>query len=81
MDETDYEVFVDGESIGIMNTGLGGKLSLSVTLAAADHVDVKIVKQEGETGTDNGKGEDDNGFFLPELRLRIRKVDGTVPGL
>ena len=45
MDETDYEVFVDGESIGIMNTGLGGKLSLSVTLAAADHVDVKIVKQ------------------------------------
>lgn len=44
-DETDYEVFVDGESIGIMNTGLGGKLSLSVLLAAVDHVDVKIVRQ------------------------------------
>lgn len=45
MDETDYEVFVAGESIGIMNTGLGGKLSLSVELAAADQVAVKIVKQ------------------------------------
>lgn len=45
MDETDYEVFVAGESIGIMNTGLGGKLSLSVELAAADEVPVKIVRQ------------------------------------
>ena len=45
MDDTDYEVFVDGESIGIMNTGLGGKLSLSVELAAADQVQVKVVKQ------------------------------------
>lgn len=45
MDDTDYEVFVDGESIGIMNTGLGGKVSLSVELAAADDVKVKIVKQ------------------------------------
>ncbi|MBP5280914.1 MAG: endosialidase [Lachnospiraceae bacterium] len=45
MDDTDYEVFVGGESIGIMNTGLGGKLSLSVELAAADNVDVKIVRQ------------------------------------
>ena len=45
MDDTDYEVFVDGESIGIMNTGLGGKLSLSVELAAADQIEVRIVKQ------------------------------------
>lgn len=45
MDETDYEVFVGGESIGIMNTGLGGKLSLSVELAAMDQVAVSIVKQ------------------------------------
>ncbi len=45
MDDTNYEVFVDGESIGIMNTGLGGKLSLSVELAAADQVQVKIVRQ------------------------------------
>lgn len=45
MDESDYEVFVDGESIGIMNTGLGGKVSLSVELAVADQVSVKLVKQ------------------------------------
>ena len=44
-EDADYEVFVDGESIGIMNTGLGGKLSLSVELAAADQVAVKIVRQ------------------------------------
>ena len=45
MEDTDYEVFVGGESIGIMNTGLGRKLSLSVELAAADQVEVKVVKQ------------------------------------
>ena len=44
-EDADYEVFVDGESIGIMNTGLGGKLSLSVELAAADQVSVRILKQ------------------------------------
>ena len=44
-EDADYEVFVDGESIGIMNSGLGGKLSLSVELAAADQVNVKIVRQ------------------------------------
>ncbi|MBO4290269.1 MAG: endosialidase [Lachnospiraceae bacterium] len=44
-DDTQYEVFVGGESIGIMKTGLGGKLSLSAELAAADQVTVKIVKQ------------------------------------
>lgn len=45
MDETDYEVFVDGESIGVMNTGLGGKLSVGVELAAVDQVAVKIIKK------------------------------------
>lgn len=44
MDETEYEVFVNGNSTGIMKTGLGGKLSLSVELEAAGEVDVKIVK-------------------------------------
>ena len=44
-DDTQYEVFVGGESIGIMKTGLSGKLSLSAELAAADQVTVKIVKQ------------------------------------
>lgn len=41
-DDTEYEVFVDGKSIGTMKTGLGGKLSLSVELGAAGEVPVKI---------------------------------------
>lgn len=44
MDETEYEVFVNGNSTGIMKTGLGGKLSLSVELEAAGEVEVKVVK-------------------------------------
>ena len=43
-EEKDYEVFVNGNSIGIMNTGLSGKLSLSVELEAAGEVPVKIVR-------------------------------------
>ena len=43
-DDTEYEVFVDGQSVGIMKTGLGGKLSLSVELEAAGEVAVKIVQ-------------------------------------
>ena len=41
-DDTEYEVFVDGKSIGTMKTGLGGKLSLSVELGAVGEVSVKI---------------------------------------
>ena len=41
-DDTEYEVFVGGKSIGVMKTGLGGKLSLSVELEAAGEVPVKI---------------------------------------
>ena len=41
-DDTEYEVFVDGKSVGTMTTGLGGKLSLSVELEAAGEVPVKI---------------------------------------
>ncbi len=44
MDDKVYEVFVDGSSIGAIETGLGGKLSLSVELGAADEVPVKIVQ-------------------------------------
>ena len=44
-EEKDYEVFVNGNSIGIMNTGLSGKLSLSVELEAAGEVPVKIVRE------------------------------------
>lgn len=43
-DDTEYEVFVDGQSVGIMKTGLGGKLSLSVELESAGEVTVKIVQ-------------------------------------
>lgn len=41
-DDTEYEVFVDGKSMGAMTTGLGGKLSLSVELASAGEVPVRI---------------------------------------
>lgn len=41
-DDTEYEVFVDGSSIGTMKTGLGGKLSLSVELQAFGEIPVKV---------------------------------------
>ncbi len=43
-DDTEYEVFVGGKSVGTMKTGLGGKLSLSVELGAAGEVPVKIAR-------------------------------------
>jgi len=43
-DDTEYEVFVDGASVGKMSTNLGGKLNMSVELAGAGEVKVKIVK-------------------------------------
>ena len=43
-DETEYEVVIGGSSIGKMTTNLGGKLSLSVQLAGAGEVEVKITK-------------------------------------
>ena len=43
-DETEYEVFVGGKSVGNMTTGLGGKLSLSVELESAGEVPVRILK-------------------------------------
>ncbi|HIZ14240.1 MAG TPA: endosialidase [Candidatus Mediterraneibacter stercorigallinarum] len=42
--ESEYEVFISGESAGKMNTNLSGKLSVSVELAADQNVQVKIVK-------------------------------------
>ena len=44
-DDTEYEVFVDGRSVGTMKTGLGGKLSLSVELEVAGEVPVKIIQK------------------------------------
>ena len=41
-DDTEYEVFVGGKSIGTMKTGLGGKLSLSVELQNVGIVPVKV---------------------------------------
>lgn len=43
-DDKEYEVFVEGESAGKMSTGLGGKLNLSVELADAGEVAVKVVE-------------------------------------
>lgn len=43
-EETEYEVYVEGESVGKMKTGFGGKLSVSVDLEAYNEVNVKIVK-------------------------------------
>lgn len=44
-DDTEYEVFIGGRSMGTMKTGLGGKLSLSVELQNAGEVAVKIVQK------------------------------------
>lgn len=43
-DETEYNVLVNDESIGTMSTGLGGKLNLSVELAGAGEVKVKVIQ-------------------------------------
>ena len=43
-DDTEYEVFVAGKSVGTMKTGLGGKLSISVELGEVGEVAVKVVK-------------------------------------
>ena len=43
-DETEYEVFINKESVGKMSTGLGGKLNLSVELSDAGEVSVKVMQ-------------------------------------
>lgn len=42
-EDTEYEVFLQGSSIGKVKTNLSGKLNLSIDLKAED-VDVKIVE-------------------------------------
>jgi hypothetical protein len=42
-DDTEYEVFVNGESVGKMKTNLGGKLSVSVELSGGS-VGVEVKK-------------------------------------
>lgn len=43
--ETEYEISIDGESVGIMKTNLGGKLSLSVELEETKTVSIKVEKR------------------------------------
>ncbi len=43
-DETEYEVLINGESIGKMRTSLGGKLSISVALSENEEASVAIRK-------------------------------------
>lgn len=44
-EDTEYKVYVDDVNVGKMKTNLSGKLSLSVELANAGEVAVKVVKQ------------------------------------
>ncbi len=44
LENTEYNVFVGGSSIGKMNTNMGGKLSLSVELSGNGVVEVKVEK-------------------------------------
>ena len=44
-EDTEYKVYVDDVNVGRMKTNLSGKLSLSVELANAGEVAVKVVKQ------------------------------------
>jgi len=43
-EDTEYNVEVDGVDIGKMTTNLGGKLSLSVELAGAGEVSVRVME-------------------------------------
>lgn len=44
-DDTQYEVYVDGQEIGSMKTNMSGKLSVSVELSDGIPVQIKIVKR------------------------------------
>jgi hypothetical protein len=43
--ETEYEITVDGESVDVMSTNLGGKLSLSVELETEKAVSILVNKK------------------------------------
>ena len=43
--ETEYEVTVNGESVGTMSTNLGGKLSLSVEIEQEKNVSILVEKK------------------------------------
>lgn len=43
--EVEYEITIDGESVGAMSTNLGGKLSLSVEIEAEKEVSIVVEKK------------------------------------
>lgn len=43
--ETEYEIFVNAESVGVMSTNLGGKLSLSVDIVENEAVSISVNKR------------------------------------
>ncbi|MCM1126095.1 MAG: endosialidase [Lachnospiraceae bacterium] len=43
-EDTEYEVFIDGKSIGKMKTNLGGKMNISVELGANQEVGIKVTR-------------------------------------
>lgn len=43
-DDTAYEIMTDGEIVGMVKTGLGGKLILSIELSEGKEVAVKVVQ-------------------------------------
>ena len=45
MEETEYEIKINGSSAGVMKTNLGGKLSFSVELEGNDSVEIKVEKR------------------------------------
>lgn len=44
LENTEYSVYVNGNSIGKMSTNLGGKLNLSVELSSGKEAQVKVEK-------------------------------------
>ena len=44
LENTEYSVFVNGNSIGKMSTNLGGKLNISVELSGEDSIKVRVEK-------------------------------------
>ena len=44
-EEAEYEITIDGISVGVMKTNLGGKLSMSVELTDVDSVAIKVEKK------------------------------------
>ncbi len=41
-DDASYKVYIDGRESGMMQTGMGGKLVLSVEKGSSDHTEVRV---------------------------------------